>query len=509
MRASNAPSILVLFVAAAAAARATASPPNPATGSKFTWTVQNLLDRASVLGGYVDNVYTRDGAGRRLFVHERVDPGTIITVPNALILTNLKVKDEPLYQQYATQFPDLFKNLHRCTAVSIFILLENALPGMREASQWATYYATLPNYSHNFNVPHIDWEDERNEGDACHQCSPLDILLNPRVANGVTLKLLSEHRESIKEYSKENGFFRQVAHDAGSSLDVVIQLFKWSVSIVTTRAWQWEGNPGECGLVPIADLADHKDGGAVLDTHQSDSYVTFRAEETIEAGSQLMGNYDPRFKYCAESILLNWGFLPGDSGKTRPYCLTFGVMLQVKEFVHMPTAQRDIKWKLLEKMVQNVKIDGGADLGHIRLKLELRGTEKRARTVLKWLLGVMRLQHADSWALEIASKREDGFARALHMDNEHHALQEAYQLFHGVLVQFNSSDEEDRAALRHWQLVATNTTATDDDVLRARRMEMALRVRVNRRRIARMAVEFVQEQNQKEVVRMNVENENL
>ena len=28
------------------------------------------------------------------------------------------------------------------------------------------------------------------------------------------------------------------------------------------------------------------------------------------------------------------------------------------------------------KMVQNVKIDGGADLGHIRLKLELRGTEK-------------------------------------------------------------------------------------------------------------------------------------
>ena len=86
---------------------------------------------------------------------------------------------------------------------------------------------------------------------------------------------------------------------------------------------------------------------------------------------------------------------------------------------------------------------------------------------------------------------------------------QACQLFHGVLVQFNSSDEEDRAALRHWQLVATNTTATDDDVLRARRMEMALRVRVNRRRIARMAVEFVQEQNQKEVVRMNVENENL
>ena len=55
-----------------------------------------------------------------------------------------------------------------------------------------------------------------------------------------------------------------------------------------------------------------------------------------------------------------------------------------------PTAQKDMKWKLLEKMVKNVKIDGGADSGHIRLKLSQE--RRKSETVLKWILGVMRLR---------------------------------------------------------------------------------------------------------------------
>ena len=75
------------------------------------------------------------------------------------------------------------------------------------------------------------------------------------------------------------------------------------------------------------DLVDHKDGGAVLASDKSDSYVKFKAMETIEAGSQLIGNCDHRFNMCAEKSLSRFGFLPGDSVKSRPCCLVFGVML--------------------------------------------------------------------------------------------------------------------------------------------------------------------------------------
>ena len=64
---------------------------------------------------------------------------------------------------------------------------------------------------------------------------------------------------------------------------MVIKLFKWSVSIVTTRSLAVEGNPplGGCGLVPLW-LADHKDGGAVLVGHQSDVMLGLR-QKTMEA----------------------------------------------------------------------------------------------------------------------------------------------------------------------------------------------------------------------------------
>ena len=118
-------------------------------------------------------------------------------------LTDLKGKGEPLYQ-YASQFP-VVQEFHSCKVVSISILLRMRCRGCgrhHSGQHGMPLCPTIP----IILMFHIDWEDERNEGDAWHNRSPLDILLNPRVANGVTLELLSAHRESIKEYSKENGF---------------------------------------------------------------------------------------------------------------------------------------------------------------------------------------------------------------------------------------------------------------------------------------------------------------
>lgn len=449
---------------------------------EYTWVMQNLLAKAQELGGNVDKVYAVSAGERGLFVQEDIDEDQVIlTLPESLILTGQKAMRSPLFLEYAYQSPLDFDGMEPCTALAVFLLIENALPGQREASAWSEYYASLPDFYHDFNVPHIFWDSPDNK--------PLSILLFPPVLSRELNMDIEQHRKHISKFSTQDGFFSQLAHDAGSSVKNIIKLFNWAASVVKTRCWK-TNTPmlGHCALLPVMDSISHKDGGNVmaLRVHGENQQVVLKSKASLAAASRLSLDYDPGQQKCAQTMLLDHGNLPLNDGASRPYCVDFNIDLQVpRKKMSGETRLRHINF--LKK--EFVKVEETEQKVHLKLHVELR--EEKRHSLSKFL-AALRTAYADAQTVEAAAHRETEFSSYINSENERIALEKASHILHGILGQMKSSENEDVKELHHWRDVAGFPNIPKSKIAYAKRMGMALRVRIHRRRTLQGALRFIE-----------------
>lgn len=430
----------------------------------------------------MDKVYAMGAGERGLFVQEHIDEDQVIlTVPEPLILTGQKAMRSSLFLEYAYQFPLDFDGMEPCAALAVFLLIENALPGQREASAWSEYYSSLPDFYYDFNVPHISWDSPDNK--------PLSILLHPPILSRELNMDIEQHRKHISKFSAQDGFFSQLALDAGSSVNKMIKLFNWAASVVKTRCWK-TNTPvlGHCALLPVMDSISHKDGGNVMALRVlgENRHVVLKSKASLAAASKLSLDYDPEQQKCAQAMLLHHGALPEDDGASRPYCVHFNIELQVpRKKMLGETRSRYINF--LKK--EFLKVEETERQIHLKLHVELKEGKRHS---LSKLLAALRIAYADAQTVEAATHRETEFSSYISSKNERITLEKASHILHGILDQIKSSENEDVKELHHWRDVAGFPNIPETKIAYAMQMGMALRVRIHRRRILQGALRFIE-----------------
>lgn len=514
--------------------------------------MQRLLDWAMSRGAVVDNVrparnnITEDG--RALYTSQAVERGKILVyVPSELIITDFVARRSPLMEKYASWFLGR-KGIEGSIYVSLFLFLENTVPGQRQASDFAAYYAMLPPFDFDFNIPMLFWPNNQHHPIAQ---KAWDILITPKTLNIMPLRLAQRFNFVMSLLRAKGGLLETLSRDTGIRLRRLEEIFRWSTSIVMTRSWvsPHPSIKGTCALVPIIDMLDHKEAASglvsvtIVPDHSTVQGVGIQAHENMRESAKVFDSYDPSEKcsaqeggcevkkdpMCAEAMLFTYGFLPDEKEvPARSYCVDLGLLPHLAQALNIDTGLQPLdnantaNFTNMSNEMAQIHVQG-ISLQQRRLQaLNSLLTEKEARAfrtqddsyVLRLrdgnpakqpvpprLMAVLRISKADENVLSIASERADGFMRSVSAANEKSVLHELRALFSTVLSEIPSSEEADLKAVKTWQyhahkmerivFVGDAAQIQGTNVRNYRRMSHALIVRIRRRRILESALRWV------------------
>lgn len=461
--------------------------------------IHRALEWQSSLGANLSGI-TASKKGRGLQSLIKYSSGDVLgKLTSEGLINEVKATKSPLYKHYQGLFPDSFlerdKFLYQaCHQVAMFIFLENTRAETREASSFYPYYLTLPHYDHDFNVPHLFWRDnegiEKNSG----RRNPLDVLLNPTRLNYGENYSLTQYQNRIVNYSEEGKFFHRLSQDTGLAYNELKKRYRWAMSVVATRSWTAVNISvmGKCTLVPIMDMINHEDGGMVL-AGENNGSIYFVIRNETAPGSELIGDYDPEKKKCAEDMLFVYGFMPKYDPKSRSYCVTVSAKLHHSE--DMSLEYKMLQRSLLQKVFPEIVVDLKEE--NIDSDIEFTLTLKDRKNFPAEMLASYRLFSADASTLDSMRNEENPFMEPVNLLNEHRALKKIRDFLSSILAEFDGSDHEDKEELKHFQNISENsrqnecsTSKLPDLCLQnsgmkkhAERMVHALHVRIHRRKI--------------------------
>ena len=327
--------------------------------------LQRLLDWAESHGATVDRLRPKARSaedGRALYTVAPVDRGEMIVfVPSALLITEFVARRSPLLAKYA---PSVLarQDIEASLFVSLFLFLENVLPGQRHASVYAAYYASLPPFDFDFNIPLLFWQSNAIGREA------LDILVTPDIFNRDHLGFAKRYARVLELMRIPGSVFDSVARDTGIQDRQLEQMFRWATAIVMTRSWvsPHPSIEGDCALVPIIDMLDHEEGaGGLVAIAMEPDPETIRgvgivAEENLPAAARVFDSYDPpgncstqskqcqdkNEPVCAEAMLFTYGFLPAaleeedTNVPVRSYCVDLSLLLHFADDFNVKTDRR-------------------------------------------------------------------------------------------------------------------------------------------------------------------------
>lgn len=450
----------------------------------------------------------------------------VMFIPSKLLITDEVARRSSIIQKYAHLAFQTGESVNADVYVSMFVFLENVVPGQREASQYAAYYNSLPPYEFDFNIPILFWKQDPNN---LLGRQAFDILLQPRLLNLKYMASEMRFHGFVRRMKEPGGLFRILAADTRLPMSRISLIFKWAVAIVMTRSWS---NPhpsmnSRCTLVPIMDMLNHNDNAsglvpvAVEGNPEVIIGVGMVAPNDLQKNARIFDSYDPpgipgkeKEPMCIDTMLFTYGFLPDEALTSRPYCISFEFQIDFQKsrghlrYASYPAMEKSISENVPEDIFMGSEWDQALRLNQKTYKLKLH-YDQGDYSVPPSLFAILRFSEADKKALDVARRREDGFARPLSADNERRMLKKLHSIFSTVLSQIPSSEEEDRISMKRWQYYELEikketkispkgsklmSRIRDVNVRNYQRMMQALSVRIQRRKILSKVQAFIKEQ---------------
>lgn len=205
--------------------------------------INNLIQELKVYGGYVcDNVEVKEDAssGNGIFATADVPEGTVlVSVPFALCISSDAIVSFGPLAKIFEENPGLLDYQDEVLAIGLMYSRLVIDAGSRSLDEvpWAKHVATMPT---SLNTP-LFWSDAELE------------MLRPSNAYHLT-KLLRKTIENDWE-----SIHAPLAAQYPLIADINIELYKWALSMVYSRAFGFYRKEGEyirC-IVPVLDMANH------------------------------------------------------------------------------------------------------------------------------------------------------------------------------------------------------------------------------------------------------------
>ncbi len=474
------------------------------------------------------------------YTNEPVEKGkTLAFVPSHMLITDIVARKSPLLAKYAPWALERH-DMEPMFYVALFVFLENVLPGQDRASVFAAYYASLPRFEFDFDIPALFWGKSPN---SLIGRDALNVLLTPSSLNSRHLGFLTEYDRLVSQMHAPGGLFEILTVATDMRASQLVLVFRWATAVVMTRgvgkihpsiAW-------ECALVPVIGMDNREEGAnsviAVVFEPESNRTAGLRlvASEDLPISARIYHNYDlstecntqgglcrtanekiggePKPEsLCAEALLFRYGFLPTESSR-RTYCLDLSLHDLLQHFKRrgeqsIGKKERDAGLMMLRQIRRQmfdaylVEEDSVALVTGSRSSVfRLREGDSDAQPVPPRVLALLRISQANMEDVDVARQRDDGFMTPVGIRNERHVLNGLHEFFSMVLAGIPSSAEEDGRSRIFWEYqTRALESARFEGLVASRiqnvsvqgysRMSRALFVRMHQRRLLQAALRW-------------------